>query len=118
MPVASPRTSSSTFPPAPRDWPEPRSWSQQIADVLNGVLDGKLNSCFTVTLTANAATTTVENARIRANSAVLLMPTTANAAAALATTYQTHPNTMDGQAVLTHTNNAQTDRTFRAFSVG
>lgn len=118
MPVVNPRASSTTFPPAPRDWPDLRSWMVQLADVANSILDGKINSCFTVTLTANAATTTVSNARIRANSALMLVPTTANAAAALANVYQTWPNVTDQVAILNHANNAQTDRTFRVFSVG
>lgn len=90
----------------------------QLSDVANNILDGKLNSCFTVTLTANVASTTVSNARIRANSALVLVPTTANAAAALATTYQTFPNVTDQVAILNHANNAQADKTFRVFAVG
>lgn len=102
----------------PRDWPDLRDWLRQVADVGNNIMDGKINSCFTVTLTANAATTSVSNARIRANAALLLMPTTANAAAALANVYQTYPNVTDGIAILNHSNNAQADRTFRVACLG
>lgn len=118
MTITSPRSSAVSYPPAPRDWPDWRGWLTQIADVINGLQDGKTNACFTQSLTANAASTTVSNARIRAGSALILVPTTANAAAAIATTYQTYPNITDGQAVLTHTNNAQTDRTFRVVIAG
>ena len=63
-----------------------------------------------MTLTANAASTTLSNNALRATSKVTLTPTTANAAAALATTYiGTYAL---GAATITHANNAQVDKTF------
>lgn len=85
-------------------------WLTKIASVLNNVLSGKMNNTGTVTLAANAATTTLTDSRIGANSVVLLMPTTANAAAALATTY--FDTFADGSCVINHANNAQADKTF------
>lgn len=86
------------------------AWLSRIANVLNNMLQGKLNNTSTVTLTANAATTTLTDSRIGANSIICLMPTTANAAAALATTYfDTFAN---GSCVINHANNAQADKTF------
>lgn len=85
-------------------------WLTKIANVLNNVLSGKMNNTGTVTLTANAATTTLTDSRIGANSVVLLMPTTANAAAALATTY--FDTFADGSCVINHTNDALADKTF------
>lgn len=86
------------------------AWLSKIASVLNGVLSGKLNNTGVITLTANAATTTFTDSRIGANSVIGLMPTTANAAAALATTYfNTFAN---GSCVINHANNAQADKTF------
>ena len=80
-------------------------------------MDGKINSTGTVTLTASVATTTVTDFRIGADTVVLLSPTTANAAAALGTTY--HSSTTAGTSfVLTHANNAQTDRDFRYTLLG
>lgn len=92
------------------------AWLAKIAAVLNGVLAGKTNNTTTVTLTANAATTTLTDSRIGANSVICLMPTTANAAAALATTYF---NTFaDGSCVINHANNAQADKTFSVTITG
>ena len=69
----------------------------------------------TVTLAANAATTTLTDDRISYDSPILLQPTTSNAAAALATTYISETGRKNGSATITHANNAQTDKTFRYF---
>lgn len=66
-----------------------------------------------VTLTANSATTTLTDPRIGINSAVLLIPTTANAAAEAPYIAVTA-----GSCTINHANNAQTDRTFRYAIVG
>lgn len=85
----------------------------KIATVLGKVLWGKLNNRGTVTLTANQATTAVTDFRVGPNSMIILMPTTANAAAALATTYIQTAGITNEQFTITHANNAQTDRIFR-----
>lgn len=90
------------------------AWLRQISEVVNNILSGKLNNNGTVTLTANAATTTLSDTRIGANSVICLMPTTANAAAALTTTYFDTFAFSSGLGTCTihHTNNAQIDKTF------
>ena len=85
----------------------------RLAELVNMILRGGLNNSGTVTLTANAATTTLTDARIGFDSAIALNPTTANAATALATTYILETGRLNGSVVITHANNAQTDRTFR-----
>lgn len=87
-----------------------------LASVLNGAMQGKLNNTSSFTVTANVATTTLSDARIGANSVVLLMPTTANAAAALANVY--FDTFGDGSCVAHHANNAQVDRTFKYAVIG
>lgn len=87
-----------------------------LAIVLNNAMQGKLNNTGTLTLTANAASTTLTDARIGANSTILLMATTANAAGALATTY--FSGFVDGSCTVNHANNAQVDRTFRYAVIG
>lgn len=82
---------------------------------LNAVINGGGNNTGTVTLTASATTTTVTDTRASNTSIVVLMPTTANAAAALSTTYIS--STL-GSFTLTHANNAQTDRTFNYAIIG
>lgn len=66
-----------------------------------------------VTLDAGATTTTLMDELITAESMISLAPLTANAAAAWATTYTLAADITPGQAIITHANNGQTDRTFR-----
>jgi hypothetical protein len=70
---------------------------------------GRSNAVGVVTLIAGAASTVVSDQNCAAGSAVKLNPMTANAAAALATTYWTAANR---SFTIFHANNAQTDRTF------
>lgn len=92
-------------------WTDLQEWGRDLARTLNHVLDGRNNARGEVTLTANATTTTVTDRTVHPESRILLEPTTANAAAALGTTYATaHGN---GSFMLTHDNNAQSDRVFR-----
>ena len=89
---------------------------ERIRTILNEVLRGRMNAVGTVTLTANAATTTIVNNLMAPDMAVFLVPTTANAAAALATTYISTRDS--GSFVLTHANNAQADKTFLYVTLG
>ena len=89
---------------------------RQMAIAINNLLIGKSNNTAMLTLTANAATTTLTDSRIGANSTILLMATTANAAGALATTY--FDTFADGSCVVHHANNAQADKTFNYAVVG
>ncbi len=79
-------------------------------NAIRQLIEGRSNAVGTVTLRANEATTVVTSEVIGANSTPLLMPTTANAAAALATTYVS--SSVAGSFTLTHANNAQVDKTF------
>ena len=94
-------------------------WLRQIALAINLLIDGKSNAIGEVTLTASAASTTVNTGaalRVGADSRILLMPTTANAAAALATTYI---GTVGKQTfTVSHANNAQADKTFKYAIIG
>lgn len=79
-------------------------------ETLNQVVKGRGNNTGTVTLTANAASTVVADNQFESSMVPALTPTTANAAAALATTYVSAR--AYGSFTLTHANNAQTDKTF------
>lgn len=83
---------------------------RSLAIVLNNAMQGKLNNTSSFTVTANAATTTLTDNRIGANSVILISPTTANAAAALTNVY--FSGFSDGSCTVNHANNAQVDRTF------
>ncbi len=96
---------------APKVWGQVPEHLRILADRINQLINGRSNAVGDVTLTANAASTTLTDARISVDSFIGLMPTTANAAGALATTYVSARG--KGVATITHANNAQADKTFR-----
>ena len=112
MALTSPRATSFGFPVAPVFWSDLAEWIRKVAEVANSLRDGKINSTGTVTLTANATSTNLADVRIGRTTKIILTPTTANAAGALATTYPTYPNAAIEVAVINHASNAQTDKTF------
>ena len=73
-----------------------------------------------VTLTANVASTTVTDPTVTEDSIIVFEPVTANAATELygATMFVTTANHDRGSFIITHANNAQTDRTFRWIAMG
>jgi hypothetical protein len=99
----------------PDDEGRPGTW-QRLFDQIEGLLNGQSRNRGSVTLTANAASTTVNDARFQSSQSVVLCPMTANAAAALATTYVSARNAKS--FVLTHANNAQADKTFEYIFAG
>lgn len=101
---------SVSTPVLPPRWTDIGDQLRRIVLAVNNILRGKTNNTGTVTLTANSATSTLTDIRIGINSVILLQPTTANAAGALATTY--FGTAGDGTVTINHANNAQTDRTF------
>lgn len=88
----------------------------KFAFALNQLAEGRSNAVGTCTLTANAASTAVTAINCGSGSVVLLMPKTANAAAALATTYIATVSA--GSFTITHANNAQSDKTFGYVCLG
>lgn len=83
---------------------------QELVRYLEQVQLGKLACTGELTLTANVASTAIDDTRAGAASVILLYPLTSNAAGAIATTYVSSRGKQT--FTLTHTNNAQTDRTF------
>lgn len=88
----------------------------KLAEAVLLLKDGKNDAHGSITLTANAASTTLADVRIGGNTVLVLSPTTANAAAAVATTY--YDTLARGSLVIHHANNAQTDKTFGYALVG
>jgi hypothetical protein len=82
---------------------EPRT----IATVVNNILDGKVNSTGSITLTNSSATTTLSDDRIGEDSVILFMPTTSDASST--NIYVTARQ--KGQATLNHAN-ATTTRSY------
>jgi hypothetical protein len=83
----------------------------KFAYSLQQLASGRSNAVGVVTLTDGATTTTVNTDNCAAGSGVSLTPNTAHAAAEIGngTIYVTAANR---SFVITHANNAQTDRTF------
>lgn len=88
---------------------------RQTADVINRNNQGQMNCGLFVTLDPSVATTTVMDPRISVQTCLALCPVTANAAAAIPTTWVVPTN---GQAVFHHASNGQTDRTFHVALLG
>jgi len=93
---------------------------QRTAAAVKQLAQGRSNANGTFTLTANAATTTVTATHCAIGSTVLYTPQTANASAEIGngTIYITAANVLNGSFVVTHANNAQTDRTFAYICLG
>ena len=73
---------------------------------------GRSNASGTVTLAASATSTTVSAIDCAPGSAVFLFPTTADAAAAVATTYVPAATVTKQQFIIQHASAASVDRTF------
>ena len=85
---------------------------REVSEIVNNLVEGKSNNTGEITLAAGGATsTTINDERIGYNSVMLLMPTTANAASIIASTYISATN--KGNAVITHSANILTDKTYR-----
>lgn len=83
---------------------------RRLIDAVFQLVEGRHNAFGEVTLRANQTTTVVNSENCGDNSVVLLSPRTANAAAAIPTTYVS--SVARGSFTLTHANNAQADKRF------
>lgn len=96
-------------------------WEINVVNALIGLANGRSNNTGTLTLTASSTTTVVTLAagRLGNDTVVLLMPTTANAGTEYGSgnLYIT-TDVANKQITVHHTNNAQTDRTFKYVLVG
>lgn len=81
-----------------------------LVQSIRDLYSGRSNATGAFTLVPNVSTTTVAAPNCGEGSVVLLSPLTANAAAAISTTYVTAVSR--GSFVIAHANNAQADRTF------
>lgn len=91
------------------------AWIKDVSDIITAMQRGRSNNTGTVTLSASVASTTLTDSRIAFDSAIVLVPTTANASAEIGngTLHVSETGRKNGSVVITHANNAQTDRTFR-----
>jgi hypothetical protein len=112
--------SSEGFPGIPEYQTDHANLFRKLIPPLQGVMQGRTNNTGTFTLTANSATTTVTLAagRLGENTVITYMPTTSNAAAAMTNIYIASRSVADSTFTITHTNNAQVDRTFKFVLTG
>lgn len=110
------------FPLAPSFRTDNVEWDRDQSRVLNGVMLGKTNNTGTVTLTANAGSTTLTLAPgiVGTDTQLFLFPKTANAAAEIGagTLYISGSSVTNNTFTITHANNAQIDRTYSYQFVG
>jgi len=92
-----------------------RDGTRLVTAVLQ-LIRGRSNAVGSVTLTAGATSTTVDFVNCSQDSQVFLSPRTANAAAALATTYISSVG--NKSFTIAHANAASTDRTFGFAALG
>jgi hypothetical protein len=85
---------------------------RRIVAAIRSLFQGRVNATGMVTLRAGQTTTTVANQVCALGDHVDLFPKTANAAAALATTYILEADVLQGSFTITHANGATLDRTF------
>jgi hypothetical protein len=86
-----------------------------VAEILNNAMDGKTNNTGTVTLaTGGATSTTISDARISADSTVLLTPY--SDVSAITLFYIS--SITKGSAVITHTANIASGKTYKYVVVG
>jgi hypothetical protein len=104
----------------PEYMPNTSEWCRRMAAKIGQIMRGKTNNIDEVTLTANSATTTITLAesRIGQNTVILFMPITANAAIAAQTMYVSSQTPLTNTFVITHANNAQSDKSFRYALIG
>ena len=92
----------------------------RVVAALRQLIAGRSNAAGTVTLSPNATSTTVAAPNCAASSEIFLFPRSANAAAEVknGTLYVAASTVANKSFVITHANNAQTDRTFSYLAIG
>lgn len=91
---------------------------QRIVDAIIQLTEGRGNNIGEVTLTPGATSTVVDWPNCSIDSRIFLFQQTANAAAALATTYIPTANIAQGGFTIVHANALSVDRTFSFLCIG
>jgi hypothetical protein len=90
----------------------------KFAFMLRQLAEGRSNAVGTFTLSASAGSTTITAKTCGIGSTVLCFPATTNAAAEWKNGTMYIGTVSAGSFVVTHANNAQTDRTFMYVAIG
>lgn len=107
----------------PQYFPDEKEFRRRVSQVVNRTLVGKTNNVSDeITLVASTATTvaTVSPNLLGEDSAIIFVPTSANAAAEVGAggMFVSSRSVADNTFNITHANNAQTDRTFKYVIIG
>lgn len=94
--------------------------SRRLYEVMQQIRRGKIQCVTELTLTANAASSTLNFKGLSPQSVVIFDPKTANAAAELygGTMYVLTANRGNDAWTVTHANNSQSDRSFQIAVIG
>jgi len=92
--------------------PEEEQHRRRLAEFADRANAGKINVVTQITLAAGVTVTTITDPRIGFFSCIDLTPETANAAAAIPTTFIPRATFAKGSAVINHANAATLDRSF------
>lgn len=95
----------------------PAGW-QRLVDAVIQLVTGRQNSVGDITLRAGFTTTLKTFPNCSKDCRIFLFPQTANAAAALATTYILKTDIGQGTFIITHANAGSTDRDFSFICIG
>ena len=87
-----------------------------VAEIVNGIMDGKTNNTGRKTLDQSSTTTTLTDARIGADSVILFTPLSSHAAQEMAHLFISAQTT--GSATITHRNTGHADLDFTYIVVG
>jgi len=108
------------YPTAPEYYPNDIEHRRKLASSINQAISGKINAVNELTLAAGVSTTELVDNRLSVNSFIGFLPKTANAATELSsgTMFVDDATRTNGVAVISHANNAQTDRIFQVLIIG
>ena len=87
-----------------------------VAEIVNGIMDGKTNNTGRITLAQSSTTTTLTDARIGIDSVILFTPLSDHAASEMAHLFISSQTT--GSATITHRNTGHNDLNFQYIIVG
>ena len=87
-----------------------------VAEIVNGIMDGKTNNTGTITLNSGGTSTTLTDARIGPESVIIMTPMTENAAKEFGTCYVSART--NGSATLSHQNTGHADLDYTYIIVG
>lgn len=90
----------------------------KINQAIEQIDQGRLNCSGTFTLAAGATTTTVAAPTVASGTDITFSPMTADAAAALGTTFILAANVAAGSFIVSHATGVSTDRTFSYVAIG